>query len=175
LKRVIFRRGSRLRDLAGFRKCESLISIEIPSNVEVIRDESFKKCIALETLSFGLGIHLREIGGFSFCESLSQIEFPHSIEIIREGSFRACQNLRVISFPSGSRIREIRGFKDCVLTIFNIPSFTQIISVGRRSFLLFTDQDYVKHNRRRLHLQSRISISPLRLDRPFRMHPALKS
>jgi hypothetical protein len=167
LQQVTFARYGRLRELAGFRKCESLIGIEIPANVEIIREESFKKCGSLRDLFFAPGSRLRDLGGFNFCSSLSRIDFPVSLETLRDGCFRACSRLRMVTFPPDTQIREVRGFRDCVLTLFGLPGTVVLRSVSYRAFLNFTDERYMKNNRRRVHLQTHDSISPLGIGRPF--------
>lgn len=118
LETVIFENGSKLKEIGdrssyahgAFHGCSSLVSIEIPANVELIGDETFQRCSKLEVVSFEKNSHLKLIGtyAFSYCKFTS-IEIPASVETIEARAFSMCSQLTTVSFEKGSKLNTIPG------------------------------------------------------------------
>jgi hypothetical protein len=123
-----------LREIGGFDKCTSLCRIEILSSVEIITESGFTGCTSLNEIIFSIDSHLREIGGFHFCTSLCRIDIPSSVEIISQYGFFRCKSLSKVTFAVDSRVQIIKGFNKCT------------------TFLVHQDHDFMKQNRRRLHV-----------------------
>ena len=93
-----------LIDDYAFLDCSSLISIEIPANVEKIGYSAFKDCHSLACVQFEKGSKLKKLDGsygtgelgvfcdgvFENCTSLSSIEIPASVEKIGCATFLLC-------------------------------------------------------------------------------------
>ncbi|MBE6673859.1 MAG: leucine-rich repeat domain-containing protein [Ruminococcaceae bacterium] len=111
----------------GFKNCEKLEAIEIPSSVTVIGMLAFENCSSLENVEIAEG--MREIGHGAFlgCMSLENINIPQGVEIIGDSSFYCCQALTSIEIPASVTIVCDDAFRDCKsLTIYceaqNLPS-----------------------------------------------------
>ena len=156
LTTVTFEKGSQLKtiwggssDMGAFSNCISLTSIEIPASVEVIRENAFKGCTALTTVTFEQGSQLKtfhgryDTGVFYDCTSLTSIEIPASVETIDGATFKGCTALTTVTFEKGSQLKTIEGvplvysrsysgaFADCrSLISIEIPASVETIGAG---------------------------------------------
>lgn len=101
-------------DDQAFSKCNNLLSIEIPQNVQSIGSESFfcqyyipdpgTTIYNSSLISVILPNGLKSIGtkSFAYCEQLKNIKFPNSILSIGTAAFRHCHNLTSIEIPQGA-------------------------------------------------------------------------
>ncbi|WP_288707613.1 leucine-rich repeat protein [uncultured Alistipes sp.] len=147
LTTVTFEKGSQLKtiwggssDVGAFSNCISLTSIEIPASVEVIRENAFKGCTALTTVTFEQGSQLKtfhgryDTGVFYDCKSLTSIEIPASVETIEGATFKGCTALTTVTFEKGIQLKTIQGayisgtFYGCTsLTSIEIPASVETI------------------------------------------------
>lgn len=114
LKRVIFDKGSKLKEVTQATFPRSIAELEIPASVEFIGDNAFKDCQSLSIITFEKDSNLKSIGksAFDACILLTTIEIPSNVETIGEEAFRRCIRLENITFEKGSRLTSITG--DCV-------------------------------------------------------------
>ncbi|MCH5335471.1 MAG: leucine-rich repeat protein [Alistipes sp.] len=112
-------------DVGAFYNCTSLVSIEIPANVEIIGMSAFRKCSSLSTVTFEKGSKLKTFdggqshsigagsdyacGAFTDCTSLTTIEIPASVETIGVGTFKGCTSLTTVTFEKESSLKIIKG------------------------------------------------------------------
>ena len=90
----------------AYESCTSLQRIIIPNAVNVIKEDAFKHCYELTTVT--LCDDVKAIGGYAFhgC-SLTHIVIPPAVKAIQEGSFSSCSELTTGTFGDG--VEEIRG------------------------------------------------------------------
>jgi hypothetical protein len=118
---------SKVRIIEGFRECQSLFRVFLPSSVEII--SGFCKCESLSEVLFSSHSQVREIEGFGECLSLCRIEIPSTVDIISSTGFLKCKSLSDIYFEDESHLREISGFAKCTrLHIITIPRSVEFIS-----------------------------------------------
>jgi hypothetical protein len=109
-----------------------LSSIRLPSSVEVLRDNCFRRSQNLWTVTFEPGSHLARIERcvFGECRNPSSICIPSSVEVIGENSFHECAGLSMVTFEAGSHLARIekRGFAECSsLSSICLPSSVEVI------------------------------------------------
>ncbi len=111
-----------------FQDCVSLLSICIPSNVEVIDACVFQNCSSLASVTFEPNSKLREFGdgcsggtyytfitgAFAKCTSLTSITIPASVEKIGIGTFNLCESLTSVYFEDNSQLTTIGGAKGSI-------------------------------------------------------------
>ena len=149
LSSVTFEQGSRLTQLKGgyawkkygtkiyyeakstfgcFENCTSLLSVCIPSSVEVIEACAFQNCSSLSSVIFEPNSKLREFsdgcsggtyytfitGAFAKCTSLTSITIPASVEKIGIGTFNLCESLKSVNFEENSLLTTIGGAKGSI-------------------------------------------------------------
>lgn len=79
----------------------ALTEITIPASVETISGGAFKKCAALETVTFAVGSRLTTIGDSAFagCGELTELVIPASVTSLDQGAFAACYKLKSLTLP----------------------------------------------------------------------------
>jgi serine/threonine protein kinase len=103
----------------SFKEVCSLISIEIPSSVQIIGKNAFRECKSLVTVRFASDhdCNLEEIDDFAFysCTNLVSIDFPSSLKIIGTGVFESCSSLATARFADDSNLKDVehKAFRSC--------------------------------------------------------------
>ena len=152
----------------AFWSCTNILSIEIPSTVEVINDYALSGCSGLariiipnsvveignNSLSGCSGLteitipsSVKMLGSVVFgdCSKLSSVSIPNSITTIRESSFLRCKNLKDITIPNSVTRIEDSAFQGSGLVNIIIPnsvSFFPDDFTGR--YNVFKDCNYLK-------------------------------
>lgn len=134
LETVIFAEGLSLQYVNEFtfNNCTSLKSISIPASVTEIKENAFRGCHALESVTFnqfernpGTGIikeyKLTTIGANSFdsCSSLKFIEIPETVTTIGMYAFDGCTSLATVYLPV--------ALTDCYANAFRHTANTVIL------------------------------------------------
>jgi hypothetical protein len=157
LNDIQFSTNSHLKDIQGFQDCQSLCRIGIPASVEIISQFAFDGCSSLNDIQFPITSQLREIHGFRQCESLCRIEFPVSVEVIN--GFNSCLSLQEAIIPRGSRVKAIGGFWKTRLRFLSIPPSVTSMTFRGTTFLVYQDDNQLKHRQRLLHLSRAVSVN----------------
>lgn len=136
-----------------FEGFDKLASVSIPATVEVIGEEAFKDCNALESVRFA-NEALTEIGSSAFigCTALKEVEIPECVTDIAESAFSGCtaltdvvingqlinisknmfdgcENLKNVTLPDSVTNIGIKAFADCSsLEKINMPADLESIS-----------------------------------------------
>ena len=149
LKSVTFEANNVLTSIGAeaFHECKSLVSIDIPYTVSTIKGEvkekdsngditvicgdTFRGCLALETVTFGNNTVLTEIADYTFagCEKLKAIDIPVNVTTIGKSAFEQCKTMTDVKFNSNAEgkyaLTEIcnNAFDECYLVKeFYIPA-----------------------------------------------------
>ena len=92
-----------------------LLSVVIPSQIEVIGKQAFKECTSLAYVDFSEANSLKTIGEEAFFAAgiSTDVEFPPSLETIEKWAFGHCVHMRSITIPKGSQMyKEGCGIKE---------------------------------------------------------------
>lgn len=139
----------------AFDKCNSLISITIPTGIEEIGFNAFYKCTNLT--SAPIPNTVTKIGGYAFyeCTSLTSIDIPNSVKdigwwafcncntasslsisnslkSIPEGCFCNCSNISAIIIPDSIIMIDANAFSCTSISSITIPE--KVSSIGYNTF-----------------------------------------
>ena len=114
-----------------FTNCNNMTSIEIPSGVTEIGEQTFLGCTSLSSVTIPNTV--TKLSGFQSCSSLPYITIPNSVTEIGKSAFGSCYELTSIDIPSGvTKIGE-SAFSECKkLTEITIPD--KVNEIGRYAF-----------------------------------------
>ena len=87
----------------AFFNCKSLVNVNIPSKVKIIRHSTFERCESLKNIYTGDHVEKIEKSAFKECSSLEEIKTSDYLSEIGDWAFEWCENLKSISFGSGLR------------------------------------------------------------------------
>lgn len=108
--------------------------IELPSNINFIRDHAFTNCDNLKSITIPKSIISIGEGAFSLCDNLESAVISEGVESIGKAIFRECKNLKSISLPNSIATIPHDAFYGCgKLVEIVIPD--SISSIGMASFL----------------------------------------
>lgn len=97
-------------------------SVFIPSSVEIIEENAFKRCRELRKITIENGCKAIGGGAFSSCCKLTDIIIPESVSEMGERIFEDCAELVKVSLPDGLHKIESRAFANCAsLSEINAP------------------------------------------------------
>lgn len=97
----------------AFAECIDLLSVKIPTNIEVIGNNAFAGCISLE--EFTLPNSLKYIGeqAFAFCNTIKTIILPNQVISIGAQAFNQCLSLTSLFIPNMVTDIDYDAFYDC--------------------------------------------------------------
>lgn len=109
-----------------FLSCSNLISLELPSNIEIIGQHAFNSTNSLNFVKFNNGLKSIENASFEYSHIVSA-QIPASVESIGEAAFGSCDYLTDVELAGDSLIRVAKPFQRCnsSLTI-HVPKNKQI-------------------------------------------------
>lgn len=87
---ITFDRDVSLLADSVFHKCESLISIDLPTQLDSIGDYAFFSCSSLESINIPTSLKRIGEGAFYFCGNLTSITIPKNVTHIGGGAFFRC-------------------------------------------------------------------------------------
>ncbi len=131
--------------IGGFKRCNNLKKIVIPSNVVKIYDEAFMNCSNVKTLTFQKRSKLIYIGekAFSGLGKVTKLTVPARIDENGYG-FSDMKGLKNVKFASGYKNKKLNDFMFSFSKIekFEIPRTVEVI--GRGAFSYCTKLDSIE-------------------------------
>ena len=121
-------------------------SISLPESVEILGASVFSSCVYLEEVT--LSSNIQEIGRycFSFCHNLTRINLPSTLISIGESAFYDCKSLKSIAIPESVEFIDSNAFVACSISevyIDNIESWCRMKFVNNGSNPLYNANLYV--------------------------------
>lgn len=115
-----------------FRDCDSLMQIDIPSNVHNIEKCAFKGCLKLNII-YGYE-NVVEIGESAFenCIELKNFEFKPNIKILHKYAFCGCSNIKSLYLPK--TLEKINYWTFAKLNLDNLKLDVDISSLYEEFF-----------------------------------------
>lgn len=89
----------------GFRDCQNLHSVKLPSTVTSLGLAAFARCPKLVSVEFSSVTAIPDYA-FSECPNLTDVSMPEILTSIGEGAFEDCTSLTGIAIPDG--VKELR-------------------------------------------------------------------
>ena len=86
----------------AFRRCDELISINIPNSVVTIGDNAFMICRKLSKIIIPESVTHIGKNAFSYCSSFTSISIPSNISDIGDYAFAFCESLKSIIVDKGN-------------------------------------------------------------------------
>ena len=104
-----------------------LESFTIPASVTTVKDDVFRGCTNLKTVTFAADAQLTTLDSSAFreCTALTEITFPASLTTVKYDVFRVCTNLKRVTFAENGQLTQIEdgAFLDCTaLTEITLPA-----------------------------------------------------
>ena len=117
----------------AFNSCYSLTSITIPNSITSIGTNAFYNCYSLTSITIPNSITNISDSTFGRCYSLTSITIPNSVTIIGKSAFEYCDSLTSITMPDNVTSIDINAFNSCYsLTNVIIPD--NVTSIGTNAF-----------------------------------------
>ena len=114
-----------------FAECSSLVTVDIPSSVSVIRHSAFARCISLKSICIPSSVKFIEHSTFSGCSSLESVTIPNGVMKIDNYAFRECHSIESISIPDSVSSIGDSAFCNCTsLSKVVIPEAVNSIGSG---------------------------------------------
>ena len=89
-------------DNGAFKKCASLVKVNIPSTITVIGSSAFEDCTSLTEITIPTSVKEIEDNLFTGCSSLTTVNLHDGITSIQHNAFKKCSALETIKLPSGA-------------------------------------------------------------------------
>ena len=122
-----------IKNIAGFRSCKSLKSINIPGSVEVISEGAFSNCTALTNIVLPDSVNIIMDKAFSGCTGLKEITLSKNISQIKFRTFENCSSLEQIVIPDSVTSIDYCAFANCsALKHVTLPK--SLTSIGKSAF-----------------------------------------
>ncbi|MBO5453437.1 MAG: leucine-rich repeat domain-containing protein [Clostridia bacterium] len=111
LKKLDLGKGVKTIGREAFFKVKSLVSVTGKSNIELIEQDAFRECTALESFDAG-NVKKIDTNAFSYCQKLKNVKLG-SVEEICQRAFYLCSSLEKLEFPATLKIFDGSAFNNC--------------------------------------------------------------
>ena len=106
-----------------FLNNKEITELIIPTNVTVIKNNTFRGCIGLKSVTIHNKVTYIGEGAFAGCCNLSSVIIPNSVTEIGWEAFSGCSGLTDLNIPNSVKSIGNMAFKDCSgLTSASIPN-----------------------------------------------------
>ena len=118
----------------AFTNNKNIVSVVLPSTLEVIDEMAFCGCDKLESVTIPEGVKIIGNGAFEDCISLKTVKIPSTAGMIYGSTFKGCKSLTEVTFSEGNISVCESMFENCtMLEAVNLPS--TIKTIGENAFL----------------------------------------
>lgn len=123
----------------AFRRCRSLVEVEVARGVEELGPLAFERCTRLRRISLPADMWVVGAGCFRYCTALEEVRLPQELGEIPFMCFDMCRSLRGIELPAKLRQIGRYAFNRCTqLEEAAMPDTVEtinLLSFGRCSAL----------------------------------------
>jgi len=115
IEKLVIPDGITVIEPYAFEGCVQMVSITLPSTLEVLGDGAFYQC-GITSLTIPTSEKLTRIGSCAFfeCDKLQEVTIPGNIKTVGEEAFRKCSGLKKVVLSEGVVTVETLGFYGCV-------------------------------------------------------------
>lgn len=99
--------------MMAFKGCDKLTTINIPSKVTVLRDETFYYCTSLKSLDLPEGFIRIGYKALANCSGLEEIHFPSTLTTINDYGLFGCTKLKKVELPANFNTLGEAAFSKC--------------------------------------------------------------
>lgn len=139
-----------------FHKCDSLKTIEFPSQIKYIGENLFSRCFNLSKIIFHEGLEKIGPNAFSSCKNVDTVKFPASLTYVGDGNFQQVNHFvfKKDRLPKNF-LRAVTTFEEFVYGTRNIfevdtphvkfymPSYMDSPDIAKADFYMSSyDMDY---------------------------------
>lgn len=116
-----------------FNSCANLVSVYIQnSRINAIGKATFRNCNSLTTVNIPSNCQTIDKLAFCGCSSLTTVNIPSSCQTIGSEAFHRCTNLTSLTLPEGVSSIEDLAFASCSIKELTLP--TTLKSIGNSAF-----------------------------------------
>ena len=94
----------------AFKDFETMTSIKLSENLQVIEGAAFLNCKNLKSITFPDSVHTIEYSAFTHCYSLTSFTFPKGVTEIENCVLNGCSGITSIVIPDSVTVIYHRGF-----------------------------------------------------------------
>jgi len=147
LREVVLNEGIKKIGKWAFGRCESLLSINLPSSLDDIGEGAFRRCKKLKEVVLNWG--LKKIGRYAFCDcsSLSSITLPSTLDEIGCSAFSSCTKLKKVEFNMEILDQGLMFDKDPFVGCKSLDRFT-FPTISSRLTTIINASQTIKKNRK---------------------------
>lgn len=118
----------------GAFEYSGLESVNIPSSVKIIGENTFSSCMRLRSVVLPNGLKEIKENTFCWCKSLKDVKIPQGLVTIRRAAFTGCESLQSVMLTEGVKSIEQGAFAGCKsLESIYIPDSVGEIGGGKSS------------------------------------------
>ncbi len=117
----------------AFKNDNSITSLTIGENVEIIGESAFEGCAKITTVVIPVSVKTIEKSAFEDCTSLKKIVIPSSVTTVGEKAFEGCNKLTTATISKGVTEIGTQAFANCTsLTKIVVPATVK--KIGAQAF-----------------------------------------
>ena len=116
----------------GFRDCQNLHSVKLPSTVTSIDESAFEYCSNLVSVEFSSVTAIPNVA-FDGCTNLTNVSMPESLTSIGKYAFEDCKSLTGLAVPNGVKELGEGAFYGCTL-LADVTLGSSITTIGDYAF-----------------------------------------
>ena len=120
-------------DVAAFRYCHKLETIELPLGLRTIENYAFAKCSGLKGIVIPNTVTSLGDSAFRWCDDLEWVSIPNSLDSLGKYAFASCFNLESVSIPSSITSVSEAAFRWCD-NLVNIDMPNTLTTIDKFAF-----------------------------------------